>query len=48
MAIAGFGLVFALLRPLTAWAVFAAYGVMVIIQVAGAWMLLRSASATRP
>jgi ATP synthase protein I len=43
MSIAGFALVFALVRPITGWAVFAAYGVMVIIQVTGAWYLLRAA-----
>lgn len=47
LAIAGFGLVFAFVRPLVAWAVFAGYGVMLVIQIAGAWYLLRSAS-TRP
>jgi ATP synthase protein I len=44
MAAAGFALVFALVRPIVGWAVFAAYGVMLIIQVIGAWYLLRLAS----
>ena len=43
MAVAGFALVFALVRPIVGWAVFAAYGVMLIIQVIGAWYLLRLA-----
>jgi len=43
LAAAGFGLVFALVRPLAAWAVFAGYGAMLIVQVAGAWKLLRAA-----
>lgn len=43
MAVAGFALVFALVRPIIGWAVFAAYGVMLIIQVIGAWYLLRLA-----
>ena len=47
LAIAGFGMVFAFIRPLVAWAVFAAYGVMLVIQLTGAWYLLRTAS-TRP
>ena len=45
MAVAGFALVFALVRPIVGWAVFAAYGVMLIIQVIGAWYLLRLAPA---
>jgi ATP synthase protein I len=44
MAVAGFALVFALVRPIVGWAVFAAYGVMLIVQVIGAWYLLRTAS----
>ena len=47
MAVAGFALVFALVRPIEGWAVFAAYGVMLIVQVIGAWYLLRAAS-TKP
>jgi ATP synthase protein I len=43
MAVAGFALVFALVRPIVGWAVFAAYGVMLAIQVIGAWYLLRLA-----
>lgn len=45
MAVAGFALVFALVRPIVGWAVFAAYGVMLIVQVIGAWYLLRLAPA---
>ncbi len=41
MAVAGFALVFALLRPIEGWAVFAGYGGMLVIQVTGAWLLLR-------
>ena len=43
LAIAGFGVVFAMVKPLSAGAVFAGYGVMIVIQVLGAWMLLRNA-----
>jgi ATP synthase protein I len=43
MAVAGFALVFALVRPIIGGAVFAAYGVMLVIQVIGAWYLLRLA-----
>jgi ATP synthase protein I len=39
---AGFALVFATVRPLVAWAVFAGYIVMLVIQVFGAWWLLRT------
>lgn len=46
MAVGGFVMVFALVRPLEAWAVFAGYGVMLIIQVIGAWMLLRTATGS--
>lgn len=41
MAAAGFALVFATVRPIEAWAVFAGYGLMIIIQVIGSWRLLR-------
>jgi ATP synthase protein I len=41
LAVSGFALVFAFYRPLQAWAVFAGYGGMVIIQVMGSWLLLR-------
>jgi ATP synthase protein I len=41
LAVAGFGLVFALLRPIEGWAVFAGYGGMLIIQVTGAWLLMK-------
>ena len=42
LVVTGFIMVFAFVRPLAAWAVFAGYGVMLIIQVMGAWMLLRT------
>ncbi len=45
LAVTGFGVVFAMVRPLSAGAVFAGYGVMIVIQVTGAWWLLR---ASRP
>jgi ATP synthase protein I len=45
MAVAGFALVFALVRPIAGWAVFASYGVMLVIQVIGAWFLLRGEAA---
>ena len=41
LAVAGFGLVFALVRPIEGWAVFAGFGGMVVIQTIGAWLLLR-------
>ncbi len=41
LSVAGFALVFALVRPLEAWAVFAGFGAMLVLQVAGAWWLLR-------
>ena len=44
LAVAGFGLVFAFHRPVEAWAVFAGYGGMLIIQVAGSWWLIRHAA----
>ena len=41
LAVAGFALVFAFYRPLAAWAVFAGYSAMIVIQVAGSWLLIR-------
>ena len=41
---AGFGVVFATVRPLSAGAVFAAFGAMTVIQLLGAWALLRAAT----
>ncbi len=41
LAVAGFMLVFAQVRPIEGWAVFAGYGAMLGIQIAGAWWLLR-------
>ena len=38
---AGFALVFAMLRPINGLAVFAAYIVMLLIQIIGSWLLLR-------
>ena len=38
---AGFAVVFATVRPLSAGAVFAAFGVMTVIHLVGAWVLLR-------
>jgi ATP synthase protein I len=43
LSIAGFALVFALLRPINAPAVFAGYLVMLVAQITGSWLLL-----TRP
>ena len=45
MAVTGFMLVFAMVRPLEGWAVFASYGVMLVIQIIGAWLLLRNSAA---
>ena len=41
LAVVGFALVFALLRPIEGWAVFAGYIGMLCIQLTGAWLLLR-------
>jgi ATP synthase protein I len=43
LSIAGFGLVFALLRPIDAPAVFGGYLIMLVTQITGSWLLL-----TRP
>ncbi len=44
MAIAGFALIFAMVRPIEGWAVFAGYGCMLILQIVGAaWLLRRGA-----
>ncbi len=45
MAVTGFLLVFAMVRPIEGWAVFAGYGVMLVIQVIGARLLLRNSAA---
>jgi ATP synthase protein I len=45
MAVTGFMLVFAMVRPIEGWAVFASYGVMLVIQIIGAWLLLRNSAA---
>ncbi len=42
LSVAGFAMVFALVRPIEGWAVFAGYCVMLAIQVIGAWWLLRT------
>ena len=42
LTIAGFALVFATVRPLEAWAVFAGYIAMSVVQGLGAWWLLRT------
>lgn len=42
LSIAGFALVFATVRPLAAGAVFAGYIAMLVIQIVGAWWLLRT------
>ncbi len=41
LAVAGFALIFALVRPISGGAVFAGYGVMLIVQLTGSWLLLR-------
>ena len=41
LAVTGFALIFAFVRPLAGWAVFAGYGAMLMIQLVGAWWLLR-------
>lgn len=40
LSVAGFALVFAVLRPINGPAVFAGYLVMLIIQIMGSWLLL--------
>jgi ATP synthase protein I len=42
LTIAGFAVVFATVRPLAAWAVFTGYVAMLVAQIVGAWMLLRT------
>ncbi|MFT5709490.1 MAG: ATP synthase protein I [Halioglobus sp.] len=39
---AGFAVVFAMLRPVNGLAVFAAYIIMLLIQIIGSWLLLRN------
>jgi ATP synthase protein I len=41
LSVAGFAVIFALIRPIEGWAVFAGYGAMLIGQIIGAWWLLR-------
>ena len=41
LTVAGFAAIFAVVRPVEAWAVFATYGVMWVIQVTGTWLLLK-------
>lgn len=41
LAVAGFALIFALVRPVSGGAVFAGYGVMLMVQLTGSWLLLR-------
>ena len=41
LSVAGFAAVFTALRPIHAPAVFAGYLVMLVIQIAGSWLLLR-------
>jgi ATP synthase protein I len=40
LSIAGFALVFAVLRPVEGWAVFVGYLAMLLIQITGSWLLL--------
>jgi ATP synthase protein I len=47
LSVAGFALVFAMVRPIEGWAVFAGYGAMLAIQIVGAWWLLRNAAVDR-
>jgi ATP synthase protein I len=41
LTVAGFAAIFAGVRPIEAWIIFAAYGLMLVIQVTGSWLLLR-------
>ena len=41
LTVSGFAAVFALVRPLEGWAVFAGYGEMLVIQIVGSWWLLK-------
>jgi ATP synthase protein I len=45
LSVTGFALVFGLVRPVEGWAVFAGYGAMLLIQIIGAWWLLRTTAA---
>ena len=47
LSVTGFALVFGLVRPVEGWAVFAGYGAMLLIQIIGAWWLLRTTAAGR-
>lgn len=47
LSIAGFALIFARVRPIEGWAVFAGYGAMLVIQIVGSWWLLRSTDTSR-
>jgi len=47
LSVAGFALVFAGLRPISGGAVFAGFGAMLAIQIAGAWWLVRCRPADR-
>ena len=42
LSVAGFALIFARVRPIEGWAVFAGYGAMLVIQILGSWWLLRT------
>lgn len=43
LTVCGFAAVFALVRPITGWAVFTGYGEMVVIQILGSWWLVQAA-----
>ena len=45
LSVIGFALVFALLHPVNALAVFSGYLVMLAIQISGSWLLLRQQAA---
>ena len=45
LSVAGFALVFALVRPIDGPAVFAGYLAMLALQITGSWLLLRQQSA---
>ncbi len=48
LSVVGFALVFALVRPIAGGAVFAGFGAMLVLQVAGAWWLLRRTATGGP
>ena len=47
LSVAGFALVFTMLRPISGLGVFAGFLAMLVIQITGSWLLLRAAGGIR-